>query len=83
MRVAAAAGGPFRWIQVTRNPGHVYFSHAAHVSVAEIACETCHGDVSQWREPPREPVAKLTSMSECMSCHRERGASNSCETCHQ
>ena len=83
VRAAAAAGGGFRWIQVTRNPGHVFFSHAAHVSVAKLACTLCHGDVAQWREPPRRPIAKLTSMRACMSCHRARGASNSCETCHQ
>jgi c(7)-type cytochrome triheme protein len=83
VRVAAAAGGPFRWIQVTRNPGHVYFSHRAHTTGAEMACADCHGDVAQWREPPTFPDPDLTSMDRCLDCHRERGASTDCGTCHQ
>ena len=83
IRVAGAAGGPFRWIQVTRNPGHVYFSHRAHVTGAGMACADCHGDVAAWREPPMVPVADLTSMNRCIDCHRERGAPTDCGTCHQ
>lgn len=83
VRELAAAGGPFRWIQVTRNPGHVFFAHGPHVTVAKFSCQTCHGDVAAWTEPPRVPVARLTHMASCMSCHRTHGAPNSCETCHQ
>ena len=46
-------------------------------------CAECHGDVSQWVEPPTRPEARLLSMRACMSCHREHGAPNSCGTCHQ
>ncbi len=83
VRLEVAEGGPFRWIQVTRNAGHVFFSHAAHVSLAKIECAECHGDVGSWSAPPTRPEEKLKSMSKCMSCHRERGAPNSCGTCHQ
>lgn len=83
VRIAAAEGGPFRWIQVTRNPGHVYFSHRAHTTGAEMACTECHGDVALWREPPTLPDPDLTSMDRCLECHAERGASTDCGTCHQ
>jgi c(7)-type cytochrome triheme protein len=83
VRQAFAEGGAFAWIQVTRNPGHVHFSHAAHVTVGHLECAECHGDVTQWTEPPSKPTAKLNSMRACMSCHRERGVSNDCGTCHQ
>ena len=83
VRLIAAAGGPFRWIQVTRNPGHVHFSHAAHVSLAGMVCAECHGDVATWRRPPTIPNQNLKSMRSCMGCHRERGAPVGCGTCHQ
>lgn len=83
VRELAAARGPFRWIQVTRNPGHVYFSHAAHTEMAHMACAACHGDVTRWTAPPRLPEERLENMSTCMACHRQRGASNRCLTCHK
>lgn len=78
-----AMPGPFRWVQITRNPGHVYASHRAHVGIAKLACEECHGDVTSWRTPPAQPTQRLVHMSECISCHRERGAPTTCGTCHR
>jgi hypothetical protein len=83
VRAAAAAGGPFRWIQVTRNPGHVRFSHGAHVTVAGMTCADCHGDVTAWTAPPTAPEPGLVSMTACLTCHRARGAPTDCGTCHQ
>ena len=83
VRELAGKRGPFRWIQVNRNPGHVYFSHAAHTVSAGMPCAACHGDVTSWRSPPRLPEPRLHDMDTCMACHRERGASNSCTTCHR
>lgn len=83
VRAAAASGAPFHWIQVTRNPGHVYFSHRAHVGLAGMTCADCHGDVTEWRRPPTDPDPHLTSMDACLDCHRERGAPTDCATCHQ
>lgn len=71
-----------RWIQVNRNPGHVYFSHRAHVSIARMPCKQCHGDVSLWKEPPAFPEPSLNDMETCMDCHRRNGASNGCRVCH-
>jgi hypothetical protein len=83
VRDRAAQGGRFRWIQVNRNEGHVYFSHAAHVSLAGMECSECHGDVRAWTESPRLPDPYLHSMKACMNCHRERGAPNQCGACHR
>ncbi len=33
------------WYIYSRQPDCVFFSHAAHVATAKMACETCHGDV--------------------------------------
>lgn len=83
IRDTVRAGGPFRWIQVTRNPSHVHFSHGQHVTGAGYKCEDCHRDVANWRTPPTVPDVHLTSMNACLSCHRERGAPTECGTCHQ
>lgn len=83
VRAVAEAGQPVRWIQVTRNPGHVYFSHRAHVIGAAMTCHDCHGDVASWTSPPRVPDARLTRMAACQACHRARGAPIDCATCHQ
>ncbi|MCA9678672.1 MAG: hypothetical protein H6709_17665 [Kofleriaceae bacterium] len=83
VREAGARGGPFRWIQVTREPGHVYFSHAAHVSLAKLTCKDCHGDVTSWQAAPKAPNQRLLSMDRCLACHRARGAPTHCNTCHQ
>ena len=83
VRDAAARGGPFAWKQVTRNAGHVYFSHAAHTAGADIPCSFCHGDVASWTAPPSRPDPHLENMAACVNCHREHGASTGCPTCHR
>jgi c(7)-type cytochrome triheme protein len=83
VRELAAKGGPFEWIQVTRNAGHVYFSHRAHITLGKLECATCHGDVASWTEPPARPELRLEDMQACLNCHRERGAQTSCRTCHR
>ena len=83
VRQRAAEGGAFRWVQVTRNSAHVYFSHRAHVTFAKMSCSDCHGDVASWAAPPRSPNPSLVDMGACMSCHRKRGASNECQACHR
>jgi hypothetical protein len=35
------------WLVYSKQPACVYFPHAAHVLTAEMACETCHGDVGE------------------------------------
>lgn len=71
------------WVQVNRNAGHVYFSHRAHVTIAGMSCEECHGDVGSMTTPPESPTPDLLSMDACMSCHAERGATLQCIACHK
>lgn len=78
-----AAAGTVRWVQVTRNPGHVYAPHRAHVGIAKLPCEECHGDVAAWTAPPIEPVDRLVRMTECIACHRSHRASTWCGACHR
>ena len=83
VRELAAEGTPVRWIQVTRNVGHVYFSHRAHVGIAGMACSECHGDVAAWDVPPPHADQRLQSMDACLGCHREQGGPTTCDACHQ
>ncbi|HTR54838.1 MAG TPA: cytochrome c3 family protein [Kofleriaceae bacterium] len=80
---ALAAAGPVHWVQITRNPGHVYAPHLAHVGIAKLPCEECHGDIAARTSPPTEPVERLRDMNACITCHRERGASTRCGACHR
>lgn len=57
---------------------HVRFNHAPHIR-AGVDCAACHGDVAQ--QTVAERVVDL-SMGFCVTCHRERKASNDCLTCH-
>ncbi len=82
VRKLAARGTPVVWKQVTRNPRHIYFSHRVHTTFAKITCTRCHGDVTRWTAPPEEPEAKLRKMQTCRSCHRRRGATLDCISCH-
>jgi c(7)-type cytochrome triheme protein len=83
VRELASQRTPVKWIQVTRNAGHVYFSHRAHVTLAKMPCADCHGDVAAWEAPPTSPNQALRSMDACLACHRAQGASTECATCHQ
>ena len=41
----ASKGIEIPWLVYSRQPDCVFFSHAAHVKVAEMECVTCHGEV--------------------------------------
>lgn len=75
------AGEPIPWRKVYWVPEHVYFSHRRHTSVAEIACETCHGAIGEMSSPVSSPAVKIT-MDRCISCHRGADASDDCISCH-
>ncbi len=40
-----AQGKEVPWLIYSRQPDCVFFSHAAHVVKAEMACKTCHGPI--------------------------------------
>jgi hypothetical protein len=35
------------WLVYARQPSNVFFSHAAHVKMAQMDCVTCHGDIGE------------------------------------
>jgi hypothetical protein len=82
VRELAAKGGAVKWTLLTRNAGHVYFSHRMHVTVARMPCDTCHGDMSELSKPPTSVDQRLLSMSSCMDCHRQHNANLGCRACH-
>jgi len=57
---------------------HVMFRHAPHYR-AGIGCSTCHGDLT------KATVAERTvthTMGTCLTCHRQKHASEDCAACH-
>lgn len=82
IRKTAAAGEELRWSQITLVPDHVYFSHARHVAVGKVECQTCHGDMSKRSEPITRPAVTL-SMEFCIECHSRRTVSVDCVACHE
>ncbi|RMF31838.1 MAG: cytochrome c class I [Bacteroidetes bacterium] len=60
--------GPIEWVRIHNLPDHVYFSHAQHVTVGKIECQTCHG-----KAEAMEVVEQYSplSMGWCINCHRK------------
>ena len=71
------------WREVNRYAGHVYFSHEAHVTFAEMDCSDCHGDVEAMTEPFTESQLGPLTMKWCMDCHTEQQVTNDCLACHK
>ena len=57
---------------------HVRFNHAPHIR-AKVDCANCHGDLTEMTVAQR--VVDHT-MGFCINCHKQKGASNDCLTCH-
>lgn len=59
---------PIQWVRVHNLPDLAYFNHQQHVAVAEIECQTCHGEIQEMEVVKQH--SSLT-MGWCISCHRE------------
>jgi hypothetical protein len=57
---------------------HVKFRHAPHYQ-AGITCSTCHGDLT--KATVAERIINHT-MGSCLTCHRQKHASEDCAACH-
>lgn len=73
-----SANQPIPWVRVHRLPDYVYFSHRWHVAKG-IACQTCHGPVETMDVVRQTQNLK---MGWCITCHRQKAASQECNTCH-
>ncbi len=73
-----AKGEPIEWLKVHVMPDHYKFNHKRHVK-GGVSCHECHGQV-----PEMAKVQRVSSMKMgwCLDCHRMRGASIDCATCH-
>jgi hypothetical protein len=78
------------WVSYSKQPDNVFFSHAAHVIMAEMECTACHRDVGQETEAPPVKINRLTGypdgiikMYVCEDCHAREHVSNSCDVCHK
>ena len=56
-------GKEIPWLVYSRQPDHVHFSHSAHVNLAEIACESCHGTVGASSAPRMYEENRITGYS--------------------
>jgi len=61
-------GQEIPWQRVWRLPSHVFFSHRVHVSIAKLACQSCHGPMETLDRPPPRPL-KTLAMDDCIGCH--------------
>ena len=68
-----------QWTRLQRLPDFVYFTHEMHL-FRGVQCVECHGRVEMMSSTPR---AASFEMGWCLSCHRQRGASRDCLTCHR
>jgi formamidopyrimidine-DNA glycosylase len=69
---------PWQRVYGFTHEAHVRFQHAPHIR-ANVDCAACHGDVAN------QTVAERVvdhNMGFCVNCHRQKGASNDCLTCH-
>lgn len=73
-------GQEIEWQRLYKVPRDVYFSHRRHVILGNIECQICHGDIGDSSKPQVRP--KKIKMKKCMNCHREKGVSNDCISCH-
>lgn len=70
---------PIPWVRVTDLPEFTYFPHFRMVEYGKIPCLTCHPGMDQ----AGTAVQRLEfGMGWCLQCHRSRGVSIDCWTCH-
>jgi len=77
-----ASGHRIAWRQLTQIPDHVRFSHRRHTVAGQLACASCHGDMTARTLPPGRVPVRLT-MNTCLACHQREGASEDCAGCHR
>jgi len=70
---------PIPWVRVYSLGAEVYWSHRPHLT-AGIACEACHGRVSEMDVIAR--VTNVTTMQGCVDCHKQYKVSTGCNFCH-
>jgi len=67
------------WQRMYELPPFVVFPHWVHVQ-SQIDCSTCHGLTGVSDTPVK--MVDRDYMEWCVDCHKKRGASIDCYTCH-
>jgi Cytochrome c7 and related cytochrome c len=80
MAAYRARGEDIPWQRVYgfQPSAHVRFNHAPHIR-AGVDCKLCHGDMTTQTIAERKVDH---TMSFCITCHQQKGASIDCVTCH-
>jgi Cytochrome c7 and related cytochrome c len=78
IREAYQKGVPIEWAKVHVMPDYYKFNHKRHVK-SGVTCHECHGQVGEMAVVERVSSMK---MGWCLDCHRTKGASIDCATCH-
>ena len=65
---AAEDSVAIRWVRIHNLPDFTYFNHMQHVTIGEVECITCHGEVENMHIVRQ--VEDL-SMGWCIKCHDE------------
>ena len=60
-------GKGIEWVRVHNLPDFAFYNHSQHVTVAGLACQTCHGPVEGMHRV--EQFSELT-MQWCVDCHK-------------
>lgn len=60
--------GPIEWVRIHNLPDHVYFNHAQHVTVGQVECQDCHGQIEKMEVVQQHSPL---SMGWCINCHRQ------------
>jgi hypothetical protein len=80
------------WLSYSRQPQNVFFSHAAHVKLAGLKCEQCHGAQGASDTPRTHAEDRISGYSRDVlpvaSIRRARGAGHGmsmddCVACHR
>jgi mono/diheme cytochrome c family protein len=58
---------PMQWVRVHNLPDLAYFNHSQHVTVGNVKCQTCHGQIQEMQEVYQ--YSPLT-MKWCIQCHK-------------
>jgi len=77
-----SAGMELNWQRVYVLPKHVYFSHFRHVTLGQMGCPECHGNMKELDRPPVRPAVGILNMDYCIDCHTAQKAKDDCLACH-
>ncbi|WP_306641744.1 c-type cytochrome [Sanyastnella coralliicola] len=55
---------PIMWNKVHNLPDHVFFSHQQHVTVGNLECQNCHGDVATFKGGRIAPVEEVAAYAD-------------------